>query len=80
MARKVVIVYHFFMDALLSEVGREQTESGSQASLWRIGAAERGREMQEMHLSHGLPLNLHSFITYYDDPAAETAWKVKDFQ
>jgi hypothetical protein len=79
MARKVVIVYHFFMDALLSEVGREQTEGVLRRAMANWGT-ERGREMQEMHLSHGLPLNLHSFITYYDDPAAETAWEAQDFQ
>jgi hypothetical protein len=79
MARKVVIVYHFFMDALLSEVGWEQTEGVLRRALANWGA-ERGREMQELHLAHGLPLNLESFITYYDDPAAETAWEARDYQ
>jgi hypothetical protein len=79
MARKVVIVFHFFMDALLSVAGREQTESVLRRALANWGT-ERGRDMQERHLAHGLPLNLESFITYYDDPAAETAWVAQDFQ
>ncbi len=79
MARKVVIVYHFFMDALLDEVGREQTEGVLRRALANWGT-ERGREMKEIHMARGLPLNLESFITYYDDPAAEKAWVAEDFQ
>lgn len=73
MARKVVIVYHFFADALLSAVGREATESLLRRALANWGA-QRGREMQEAHLARGLPLDLESFVNYYDDPSAETAW------
>lgn len=73
MVRKVVIVYHFFTDALLSSVGRERTESLLRRALANWGT-ERGREMREAHLAHGLPLNLESFVTYYDDPAADAAW------
>lgn len=79
MARKVVIVYHFFMDALLSEVGREQTESVLRRALANWGA-ERGRDMQEKHLAHGLPLDLHSFITYYDDPVADNSLEVQEYR
>jgi hypothetical protein len=73
MVRKVVIVYHFFMDALLTAAGRGQTEGVLRRALANWGA-QRGREMQEAHLARALPLNLESFVTYYDDPAAETAW------
>jgi hypothetical protein len=79
MARKVVIVYHFFMDALLSNVGREQTESVLRRAMANWGSI-RGRDMQEAHLARGLPLNLESFVTYYDDPAAETAWVAQNVQ
>lgn len=77
MARKVVIVYHFFADTLLSAVGRVQTESVLRRALANWGA-QRGRDMQEAHLARGLPLNLESFVTYYDDPAADTAWVAED--
>jgi hypothetical protein len=79
MARKVVIVYHFFMDALLDKVGREPTESLLRRALANWGAL-RGHEMQVVHLARGLPLDMQSFVTYYDDPAAETAWEAKDFR
>jgi hypothetical protein len=79
MARKVVIVFHFFMDALLSTVGREQTESLLRRALANWGTA-RGRDMQENHLASGLPLDLHSFITYYDDPVAEDSLEVQDYK
>jgi len=77
MARKVVIVYHFFTDALLSAVGPEQTEGLLRRALAGWGA-QRGRDMQEAHLARGLPLNLESFVTYYDDPAAGTAWTAQN--
>lgn len=77
MARKVVIVYHFFAGALLTAVGKEQTEGVLRRALANWGAV-RGREMQEAHLARGLPLNLESFVHYYDDPAAETAWTAQD--
>jgi hypothetical protein len=73
MARKVVIVYHFFASALLSALGREQAEGVLRRGAAAWGAV-RGREMQEAHQARGLPLNLESFVHYYDDPAAESAW------
>ncbi len=71
--RQLVIIYHFFMDALLTAVGPEQTRSILKRGLRNWGTW-RGREMQEAHRAKGLPLNLESFITYYDDPAAEIGW------
>ena len=41
MARKVVIVFHFFMDALLTEVGREQTEGVLRRALANWGTETR---------------------------------------
>ncbi|MBN1315866.1 MAG: L-2-amino-thiazoline-4-carboxylic acid hydrolase [Anaerolineales bacterium] len=73
MARKVVIVYHFFTDALLSAVGKEKTEGILRRALANWGAF-RGLDMRQEHQARGLPLNLESFITYYDDPAAEKSW------
>ena len=40
--------------------------------------AWRGREMRDAHLALGWPLNLKTFITYYDVPAAEDAWVAEE--
>jgi hypothetical protein len=72
-ARQVVIIYHFFTDALLSACGPEQTENVLRRAMASWGAW-RGREMQATHMEKGWPLNLETFITYYDDPAAENGW------
>lgn len=71
--RQVAIIYHFFMDTLLTAAGPEQTESVLRRAISNWGAW-RGREMQEAHLAKGWPLNLESFVTYYDEPAAENGW------
>lgn len=73
MARKVVIVFHFFMDALLVSIGKEQAAPilSRACSAW---GEIRGREMREAHMARHLALNLENFVTYYDDPAAEDSW------
>ncbi len=73
MARQVAIIYHFFMDTLLRAAGPDRTESVLRRALRNWGAW-RGRDMQEAHRAKAWPLDLHTFITYHDDPAAEWSW------
>lgn len=79
MTRKVVIVFHFFMDALLTAIGKEQTESILRRALANWGNY-RGLDMRQAHQLRGLPLNLESFIKYYDDPAAEDSWIAESYR
>jgi hypothetical protein len=76
-ARQVVIIYHFFMDTLLSAVGQDETERVVRRAMADWGAW-RGREMREAHLARGWPLDLRTFATYFDVPAAEDAWVAED--
>jgi hypothetical protein len=73
LAELVVIFYHYVVDSLLRNVGEEQTEAVVRRAMRAFGAW-RGRIMREDHQKRGWPLDIHSFITYFDDPAAGDAW------
>jgi hypothetical protein len=73
LARVIVIFYHYIVDSLLRNVGEEQTEAIVRRAMQAFGAW-RGRIMREDHQKRGWPLDVHSFITYFDDPAAGDAW------
>lgn len=76
-ARQAAIIFHFFTSTLLSEVGVEQTDALLRRAVANWGAF-RGRDMREAHLRKGWPLNLKTFITYFDDPSAGEAWVARD--
>ena len=71
--RQIAIVYHFFADTLLDTVGPAQTDDVLRRAIAAWGAY-RGREMRQVHLDKGWPLDLQTFATYYDDPSAGEAW------
>ncbi len=73
LARVVVSYYHFIAGQLVETVGQEQTEDILRRAMRKWGAW-RGKEMREDHQKRGWPLNLQTFITYSDDPAAGDAW------
>jgi hypothetical protein len=77
-ARQAVIIFHFFTSTLLDEVGVEQAEALLRRAMAHWGTI-RGEEMREAHLVRGWPLNLKSFVTYFDDPSAGDAWVAKDY-
>jgi hypothetical protein len=73
LARQHVIFYHFVADQLARTVGVRQTEDILRRAMRKWGAW-RGSTMREDHLNREWPLNLHTFATYFDDPAAGDAW------
>ena len=75
--RQIAIVYHFFADTLLGEVGPLQTDEALRRAMATWGEY-RGREMRQVHLDKGWPLDLQSFIRYYDDPSAGEAWLARN--
>jgi hypothetical protein len=77
MARVTVSYYHHIAGELAGTVGTEQTEDILRRAMRKWGAW-RGKEMREDHQKRGWPLNLESFITYYDVPAAGDAWMAEN--
>ena len=77
MARLLVVFYHHAVDQLLRTVGEEQTEDMVRRAMGKWGAW-RGEEMREDHERRGWPLNLETFITYFDEPAAGDAWTAEN--
>ena len=73
LARLQVVFYHHSVDQLLRTVGEEQTEEIVRRAMRRWGAW-RGEEMRLDHEKRGWPLNVETFITYFDEPAAGDAW------
>ena len=73
LAEVIVVFYHYVIDTLLRMVGENETEAIARRAMQAFGAW-RGKTMREDHEQRGWPLNLESFITYYDDPAAGDAW------
>jgi hypothetical protein len=72
-ARLHVIFYHYAADQLLRTAGEDTTDDILRRAMRKWGSL-RGQEMREDHQRRGWPLNLESFITYFDDPAAGDAW------
>jgi len=73
MARLHVIFYHYVADQLLRTVGEERTEDILKRAMAKWGTW-RGEEMRRDHQNRGWPLNLETFITYFDEPSAGDAW------
>jgi hypothetical protein len=73
LARQHVIFYHYAADQLARAVGEERAEDIVRRAMRKWGAW-RGTMMREDHQKRGWPLNIQTFITYSDDPAAGDAW------
>ncbi len=73
LARLHVVFYHYVVDHLLRTVGEDQTEDIVKRAMRKWGIW-RGEEIREDHGRRGWPLNLETFITYFDEPAAGDAW------
>ncbi len=73
LARVIVSYYHYIAGELVETVGEQQTEDILRQAMRKWGAW-RGKMMQEDHQKRGWPLNLETFITYFDDPSAGDAW------
>ena len=68
-----VYKYYFPIDELLKTVNEEQVDSIVRRAMRKWGSW-RGTMMREDHKRRGWPLNIETFITYFDDPAAGDAW------
>lgn len=77
MARLFALFYHFIVNELLRMVGEEQTEDIVRRAMHKWGAW-RGKTMAEDHQNRDWPLNIETFVTYYDDLAAGDAWIAKN--
>ncbi len=73
LSRGHVIFYHYVVDGLLRAQGQERTREIVRRAMHDWGSW-RGKEMREDHQSRGWPLNLDTFVTYFDDPSARDAW------
>jgi len=73
LARLHVIFYHHVANELLRALGEDQTEDILRRAMRKWGAW-RGEVMAADHRKRGWALNLETFITYSDDPAAGDAW------
>lgn len=77
MARLFALFYHFIANELLRTVGQDQTEDILRRAMRKWGTW-RGADMAKEHQHRGWPLNVETFITYYDDPAAGDAWMAEN--
>ena len=72
-ARFHVVFYHSIVNEMLRMLGVAQTEDILRQAMRKWGTW-RGREMAEDHRRRGWLLDVQTFITYFDDPAAGDAW------
>lgn len=73
MARLFGIFYHSIVNELLRALGQDQTEDIVRRAMRKWGDW-RGSDMAQDHKNRGWPLNLETFVKYYDDLAAGDAW------
>lgn len=73
LARLHVIFYHYVADQLLRTVGEDRTEDILKRAMTTWGTW-RGEEMRRDHQERGWPLNVETFVTYFDEPSAGDAW------
>jgi len=71
--------YHFIANELARSLGTEETMRLLRAAA-RDWGTWRGEEMRREHLRRGWPLNVETFIRYYDDPAAGDAWVAENVE
>jgi hypothetical protein len=65
--------YHFIANELARSLGSHEAMDILRAAARQWGVW-RGEEMRRDHLARGWPLNVATFVKYYDDPAAGDAW------
>ena len=65
--------YHFPIDELLRTANEEQVIDLARRAMKKWGTW-RGKVMRQEHQKRELPLNVETFITYSDHPAAGDAW------
>lgn len=68
-----VYKYHFPIDELLRMFNEEEVDSIARRAMRKWGEW-RGKMMRDDHERRGWALNIETFITYSDDPAAGDAW------
>ncbi len=76
-AHMVIAYYHFMANELLRNVGEEVTEEILVRTVRKWGNW-RGKVMREDHEKRNWPLNIETFITYYDDFAAGSGWTAEN--
>ena len=76
-AQTLVVTYHYVANELLRTVGKVETEHILRRAM-RAWGTWRGEMMREEHIVRGWPLNIESFITHFDDPAAGDAWTAEN--